>query len=577
MSSQDPAPTLSVGGKDRDARLAGILAQMMDAVRAGADPRLEVLGAQHPDLATELAELWEAVRIAEGVASSPDGEPAWLAREFAAGRAEDESREFPRDFGDFELVAELGRGGMGIVFEARQKSLDRVVAIKMPLGSEWASAADLARFRAEAEAAARLHHPNIVPVYAVGEYEGRPYFVMKFVDGVTLAERLAEGPLSSREAAHLMAPVCEAISYAHENGVLHRDLKPSNILIDRDGRPHVSDFGLAKRVAGGQALTRTGAVLGTPCYMAPEQAAAERGVVGPASDIYSLGSILYTTVTGRPPFQGTSPIDTILRVLNEEPLAPRLVNPKVPRDMEMIVLKCLQKPPSLRYRDANEVARDLIAFAADEPVSARSGVFSQVVAGWFRETHHATVLINWGLLWMWHSLVLIVICLATDWLQIRGVESRGIYAGLWTAGLGAWAAIFWRLRRRSGPVTFIERQIAHVWASSMIASSLIFLLEMQLDLPPLTLSPILPIVSGMVFLIKAGMLSGEFYIQSAALYLTAILMPVCSKLGFEFDITLYGVVCAACFFIPGLKHFRQTLKGANGERIESPSEIEAAV
>src|SRR5262249_24931718 len=286
----------------------------------------------------------------------------------------------------------------------------------------------------------------------------------------------------------LLAPVCRAVHYAHTRGVLHRDLKPSNILIDTEGRPHVSDFGLAKRIDADLSLTQSGAILGTPSYMAPEQAAAGRGPIGQASDGSGLGAFLNALLPGRPPFQAPSAVDTVLMVLEQDPLPPRVLNPKVNPDLEMIALKCLQKPPDLRYPSAAALADDLDAFLADEPTAARSGLFNQVTSRLFRETHHAIVLENWGLLWMWHSLALLVTCLLTTVLQWQNVASPWPYLGLWTAGLGTWAMIFWTLRRRSGPVTFIERQIAHVWASSMISIALLFVVEIILGMPVLTLS-----------------------------------------------------------------------------------------
>ena len=238
---------------------------------------------------------------------------------------------------------------MGVVYRARQTSLDRTVAVKMLLRRDLASAADLVRFRSEAEAAARLDHPGIVSIFEVGEYGGHPFYSMRFIEGTTLAKRLAAGQVSAREAAETLAQVAEAVDAAHHRGVLHRDLKPSNILIDASGTPHVSDFGLAKRIAEDHNVTHTGAILGTPCYMSPEQAAGSRGDVGPTSDVWSLGAILYQALTGRPPFQGSSPMDTLLAVLESDPPVPRSIAPGVDSDLELITLKSLQKPQDLRY------------------------------------------------------------------------------------------------------------------------------------------------------------------------------------------------------------------------------------
>ena len=293
--------------------------------------------------------------------------------------------------------------------------------------------------------------------------------------------------------------------------MLHRDLKPSNILIDLEGRPHVSDFGLAKRIDADASLTRSGAILGTPSYMAPEQAAANRGPIGPASDVYSLGAILYQMLTGRPPFQAASPVDTVLLVLEQDPVPPRALNPRVDPDLEMIALKCLQKPTELRYPDAAALADDLDAFLAGEPVSARSTSLRALATRLLGETHHATVLENWGSLWMYHSIAMIVFFGLTNWLLWRESSRRWPYVLLFTVGLGAWAAVFWALRRRGGPVTFVERQLAHVWGSGVIGINLIFLVEWLLGLPVLTLAPMFAVTNGMLFLIKGGILSGEFY------------------------------------------------------------------
>jgi serine/threonine-protein kinase len=477
---------------------------------------------------------------------------------------------------------------MGVVYKARQKSLDRLVALKMILRGELASAAGLARFRSEAESAARLEHPNIVPVHEVGECDGQPYFSMQYVEGRTLADLLADGPLPPREAARLLAVICRAVHYAHQRGILHRDLKPSNILLavrsdplQRVGgaarpaeaghyEPMVTDFGLAKRVTAATgtsavaSLTQSGAILGTPSYMAPEQAAGSRGVLSPASDVYSLGTILYEMLTGRPPFRAASPVDTIMLVLEQEPVPPRLLNPGVDRELEMICLKCLQKPADLRYPTAAQLADDLEAFLRGEPTSARPSGLGYYFSRLLRETHHAAVLENWGLLWMWHSLALLVLCVATGLMQLLGVADPGWYVLLWGAGLGTWAAIFWLLRRRGGPVTFVERQIAHVWAASTFGSMMLFLVELLLRLPVLTLSPVLAVKAGMVFLAKAGTLSGTFYVYAAASFLTAVAMAFLTAAGLPWlGLFLFGVVSAAGFFFPGLKYHRQRLGRAN--------------
>jgi serine/threonine-protein kinase len=243
----------------------------------------------------------------------------------------------------------------------------------------------------------------------------------------------------------------------------------------------------------------------------------------------------------------------MLMLREQDVIPPKLINPAVDRDLEMITLRSLQKPPDLRYQSAAQLADDLDAYLLDEPISARSGRFAEVLGRFLRETHHATILENWGLLWMWHSLVLMVACLLTNTLHEFGFQDRWYYIALWTAGLGTWAAVFWRLRRRMGPVTFVERQIAHVWASSMVAIGLLFYIEMLLGLPVLALSPVLGLIAGMVFVVKAGILSGSFYIYAAVMFATAFIMALFPRFGH----LVFGVAAAGCFFFPGLKYYRQ--------------------
>ncbi|MFP6753173.1 MAG: serine/threonine-protein kinase [Pirellulaceae bacterium] len=545
-----------------DQELAELLSLAEDVLRRGEPRELEELCQQHPEYAEELRLLLATARVADMAGDQ-------YRQESQAEKATSFSMELslPCCLGDYELIEEIGRGGMGVVFRARQLSLDREVAVKMISRGPLASEQERTRFQAEAMAVAQLDHPAIVPVYDVGEMDSRPFFSMKLIEGETLAQRISKAPLSSEEAVELIVQVCLAVEYAHLNGILHRDLKPSNILIDENGQAHVRDFGLAKRIDDSSDITRSGAVLGTPAYMAPEQAAGQRGEVSAASDVYSLGSVLYSALTGRPPFQAATAVDTLLLVLEQEPLPPRALNPGIDRDLEMIVLRCLQKPVDLRYSSAAELARDLQAYLDDESISARSGRFAHVVARWLKETHHATVLEKWGLLWMWHSLVLLLICLVTNLLYLQKVESRWIYFILWTVGLGAWAVVFWSIRRRMGPVLFVERQIAHVWASSMVAIAALFPVEYLLGLPVLKLAPVLALVSGMVFTVKAGVLTGKFYTQAIAMFAMAPLMAIFP----DWALGIFGVSGAVCFLVPGWKYHRQSSdRAADRRRTDQP-------
>jgi WD40 repeat protein len=274
-------------------------------------------------------------------------------------------------FGDYELLHKVGSGGMGVVFKARQISLNRIVALKMILAGRLASGEDVRRFRLESEAAANLDDPGIVPIYEVGQHEGQHYFSMGFVEGESLAERVAGGPLPARQAADLVRQIAESVHHAHGRGVIHRDLKPANILLDHQGRPRITDFGLAKTIRDDRGLTATGQVMGTPSYMPPEQTSGRGDAIGPAADVYALGAILYCLLTGRPPFQASSPMDTLLQVREQEAVPPRQLNAAVPRDLETIALKCLQKEPMRRYGSARELADDLDRYRSGLPILAR--------------------------------------------------------------------------------------------------------------------------------------------------------------------------------------------------------------
>jgi hypothetical protein len=552
----------------QEERLAALVESLSETQGPAAQAALEEMTRSHPDIAPQLRELFAVMSMADAVAEqSTIFEPtaadhASAAREVtvlapSSGSFVPGTTPLPAAFGDYELLEELGRGGMGIVYRAVQRSLGRTVAIKMLLRRDLAGPADLARFRSEAEAAAQLDHAGIVSIFEVGEHDGHPFYSMQFIEGTTLAKRLARGPLPPREAAELLAKVAEAVQAAHARGVLHRDLKPSNILIDASGEPRVSDFGLAKRLEAGDSVTHTGAILGTPCYMSPEQAAGSRGDVGPTSDVWSLGAILYQMLTGRPPFQAANPMDTLLAVLEADPPLPRSLDPQVDRDLEMIALKSLQKPQDLRYESAAALAADLRAYLAGEPVAARRGGLADVAARLFRETHHAVVLENWGLLWMWHSVVILGLCVTTDVLAWQGA-TRATYLLLWGGGLALWAPIFWALRHRNGPVTAVERQIAHIWGASVIASVLLFWVEALLGLEPLRLSPVLALIAGAVFFAKAGVLSGQFYVQATVLFATALVMCLVP----DYQHIVFGLVSAACFFVPGFKYFRQRAETA---------------
>ncbi|MBX7073033.1 MAG: protein kinase [Pirellulales bacterium] len=362
------------------------MADYLEAQERGCAPDREAFLAEHPEIADALREFlddYESVnRVMPG--QQQDKSTDGAARSTGGGRAIAPILPVPRNFGAFELLEEIARGGMGVVYKARQKNPERIVALKMILAGQLASQADVERFSAEAHAAAALDHPGIVPVFEVGQHEGQHYFTMGFVAGLSLAQRLLDGPLPAREAATIVAEVGGAVHYAHQRGVIHRDLKPANILLDDSGRVRVTDFGLAKRQTDGSGLTHTGQLLGTPSFMSPEQVSGNSAAIGPAADVYSLGATLYALLTGRPPFQAASTIDTLKQVTDREPVPPRELDASISRDLETIVLKALSKEPGSRYHTSDEMAEDLLRFVADRPILARRSTARERLVRWCR-------------------------------------------------------------------------------------------------------------------------------------------------------------------------------------------------
>src|SRR5438067_11487657 len=306
-----------------------------------------------------------------------DGHPSDVTRVQPATESE-RSVEMLGDLGDYELLEEIGRGGQGVVYRARQKSLNRTVALKVIGLGQWAAKAHVKRFRLEAEAAASLEHPCIVPIYEVGERDGACYFSMKFVEGGQLDEVVRRAPMSIPQAVELITKVARTVHYAHEHSILHRDIKPGNILLDEKGEPHLTDFGLARLVETESTVTRTLEVLGTPSYMAPEQAVGNNAAISAITDVYGIGAVLYQLLTGHPPFAGGTTYETIKLLLDTEPRQPRLWNARIDRDVSTICLKCLEKDPKRRYSSALALAEDLERWLRHEPILARrTGVVSR--------------------------------------------------------------------------------------------------------------------------------------------------------------------------------------------------------
>jgi tetratricopeptide (TPR) repeat protein/predicted Ser/Thr protein kinase len=304
----------------------------------------------------------------------------------------------------YKIVGELGRGGMGIVYKAQQRGLNRFVALKMVLAGAYADAQQLARFQIEAEAVARLQHPNIVQIYEVSEQDGLPFLSLEFIDGRRLDRQLGGKPQPPREAAQLCATLARAMHFAHQQGIIHRDLKPGNVLMTADGIPKITDFGMAKRLEEDSGQTQSGMIMGTPSYMSPEQARGDVHELGPRSDLYALGAMLYQFITGKPPFVGPTPMDTVIKVRCEEVVAPSRLQPGVPRDLETICLKCLQKEPDKRYASCFELAEDLNRFLIGEPILARPVGNLERVLRWCKRNP------RWAA--MWGSIAALLLLLA---------------------------------------------------------------------------------------------------------------------------------------------------------------------
>jgi serine/threonine-protein kinase len=377
--------------KPEEARAIEALDAYVDQLRSGETPDKKSILSRYPQFESALSCLEELNILAQAARiDSPQSSRAGDMAETVTLAPGTSDR--PADlaspqsqFGNYELLGTLGRGGMGVVYKARQKDLNRLVAIKMILANQLASEQDIHRFHAEARAAAGLQHPNILQIHEAGEVCGQHYFAMQYVEGPSLAKVIRQGSLTIEESARCIMAVARAVAYLHKRGIVHRDLKPANILLDDKNWPYVTDFGLVKMLESLSNLTSTGVIVGTPSYMAPEQAAGRNAEVGPLSDVYSLGAILYEMLTGRPAFHEPTPLDTLVQVLEGEPILPRTVNPRIPRELELICLKAMAKAPEQRYASAIDLADDLERFLRGDVVEARSQNLKQRVVRWTRQ------------------------------------------------------------------------------------------------------------------------------------------------------------------------------------------------
>jgi serine/threonine-protein kinase len=440
----------------------------------------------------------------------------------------------------YEVLGELGRGGMGVVYQARQQGLNRLVALKMILAGTHAGPQELARFRIEAEAVAQLQHPNIVQIYEVGEHGRCPYFSLEFVDGGSLDKKANGSPLPPRQAAELIATVARAMHAAHQRGIVHRDLKPGNILLTADGVPKITDFGLAKRLDSQQGQTASGAVMGTPSYMAPEQAGGRSKEIGPAVDVYALGAILYEMLTGRPPFRAESALETLVQVVEQDPAPPRLLSPKVERDLETVCLKCLEKEPAHRYASAAALAEDLEHYLNGEAISASSFNLLDRLAQTLDRSKHAVEFAGWGNMLVLFGVLVLVGHLTTFALVETG--QADVYC--WLARFvqfGVMAAVFWRYRPRTlMPTSAAERQLWSIWIGylvaygvSVMASRMLFRHHILAHDPTtperwgeLIFYPTSAILSGLAFFIMGSNYWGRCYAVGLAFMGLALVMPL---------------------------------------------------
>ena len=446
----------------------------------------------------------------------------------------------PRAFGDYELVSEVARGGMGVVYRAKQAGLNRIVALKMILAGKLANADDVHRFRAEAEAAARLQHPNIVAVFEVGEIEGQHFFSMEYIEGSSLSQLLHRGNIAGRRSARYLQILAKAVHYAHENGIVHRDLKPSNILIDKSDQPHITDFGLAKQLNTDSGQTRTGTVLGTPSYMAPEQAEGRNHAIGPAADVYSLGAILYECLTGRPPFRNDSVYDTVRQVINDAPRRPRDLKANVDEDLELICLKCLEKDPALRYASAQALADDLQRFLDGEAIEARSlNVFDRITRMLDR-SQHDFAFHTWSSMLFVMAGVIAVEHILVFFLMKLDAPRESIFAARFLQFVILAILFLYHRGNRLFPTTAAERELWSIWIGYFAAYGLgIFTTRMigQLGIvtpgpeAPKFLMELLPypfiaLMSGLAFFVMGSNYWGRCYAFGVAFWMLAALMPL---------------------------------------------------
>ncbi|MFO0844023.1 MAG: serine/threonine-protein kinase [Gemmataceae bacterium] len=454
--------------------------------------------------------------------------------------------------GDYLLLGEVGRGGMGVVYKALEVGLDRVVAVKMVLAGNLPQEEELARFHTEASAAARLQHPNIVKVHRVGAQGDRHYYAMDFIDGRSLAQCLADGPLPAKAAARCLTTVARAIQHAHEHGILHRDLKPGNILLDAHGQPHVTDFGLAKQLSRDGGQTRTGALLGTPSYMAPEQASGSKELT-PATDVYGLGALLYELLTARPPFRGETALDTVMQVLQNDPAPPRLLNPRIDRDLETVCLKCLAKAPRDRYGSAEELARDLDRYLAGESILARSLNMLDYLTRALERSQLDVEFRRYGDAVLWFAAIVGPLHAVKHFAIARHLPTS-LIAGLHLLQFALMLLVLWRYRAKGlMPTTPAERQLWAVWVgyvlTCLVVSGQMWVMFGEDQVYRQVLYPVYCAITGLAFFALGASYWGMLYVISACFFaLSALLL-----LDLRWGVLAYGGMWTVALVTVGLR------------------------
>jgi eukaryotic-like serine/threonine-protein kinase len=458
----------------------------------------------------------------------------------------------------YDLVRELGRGGMGVVYKAQDQKLKRPVALKMILSGEYASGEEMQRFQIEAEAVAKLQHPQFVHIYDVGSHEGRHFISLEYVDGGDLNKYIDGRPQNAKASAKIVEKLARAMDVAHQQSIVHRDLKPANILLTARGEPKITDFGLAKVMDGNLGATRSGAVLGTPSYMAPEQAAGKRHMISAAADIYALGAILYHLMTGRPPFQCESAFDTLLQVIEDQPVSPRRLNNTVPIDLERIILKCLEKEPQHRYATANQLAADLRRYQDGESISIQSVNFIDKISRSLQRSKHDIDLQAWASMLYW---IAGIVFMAEVGIFIDVIGGPPYYwqsaAVIRLSQFSLLAVVLWAYRDKwSVSMGSVERQMLSIWTAFLLSCCLSLLVAILIKTPEILDNPIelfphlypqFAILSGLIYCVIGSNYWGQCYIFGTAFFALSLTMTL--------DLTLaplqFGGLWAICLMLIG--------------------------